>query len=338
MLDIQRLRVFRSVMASGSVVAAADNLGMTSSAVSQHLSALRDETGLVLFERVGRGLVPTAAARVIEQQSGDIMAQLAALDNVVADLKAGRTGRVTIGHFSSAGVHLMPQLARRLVDEMPDLVIDFVVTETGTHGMKVDLDVTLDPADGTPLDRPGYRRVELARDPFVAVTRAAHPFAKLKEVPLIAFADETLISNDQQRSIGHRIVVSACVAAGFTPRFAIQAEDFYTAIAFVEEGLGVAIMPRMAAQMASLISSSNIQMRPIKGPEPSRTLIALMRVTGPPNRAADRALQVLVEMTRAEEAASSQAEQAELTRTAYAETARATNADANTNAYASGVD
>ena len=301
-------------MASGSVVAAADNLGMTSSAVSQHLSALRDETGLVLFERVGRGLVPTAAARVIEQQSGDIMAQRAALDNVVADLKAGRTGRVTIGHFSSAGVHLMPQLARRLVDEMPDLVIDFVVTETGTHGMKVDLDVTLDPADGTPLDRPGYRRVELARDPFVAVTRAAHPFAKLEEVPLIAFADET--------------------------------EDFYTAIAFVEEGLGVAIMPRMAAQMASLISSSNIQMRPIKGPEPSRTLIALMRVTGPPNRAADRALQVLVEMTRAEEAASSHAEQAELTRTAYAETARAanaetaraTNADANTNAYASGVD
>lgn len=38
MIDPNRLRVFRSVLASGSVGAAADNLGMSSSAVSQHLS------------------------------------------------------------------------------------------------------------------------------------------------------------------------------------------------------------------------------------------------------------------------------------------------------------
>ena len=46
MLDPHRLSVFRSVVASGSVQAAADNLGLTSSAVSQHLAALQRETGL----------------------------------------------------------------------------------------------------------------------------------------------------------------------------------------------------------------------------------------------------------------------------------------------------
>ena len=55
MIDVQRLRVFRAVVASGSVQAAADHLGYTPSAVSQHLTALQRETGLVLFEKAGLG-------------------------------------------------------------------------------------------------------------------------------------------------------------------------------------------------------------------------------------------------------------------------------------------
>src|SRR5262245_52736852 len=51
MLDVHRLRVFRSVVASGSIQAAAVNLGYTASAVSQHVSALQRETGLTLVSR-----------------------------------------------------------------------------------------------------------------------------------------------------------------------------------------------------------------------------------------------------------------------------------------------
>jgi hypothetical protein len=63
MIDVQRLRVFRAVVASGSVQAAADHLGYTPSAVSQQISALQRETGLVLFEKAGRGIAPTATAK-----------------------------------------------------------------------------------------------------------------------------------------------------------------------------------------------------------------------------------------------------------------------------------
>ena len=40
-IDVHRLRVFRAVVASGSVLAAATNLGYTPSAISQLLSALQ---------------------------------------------------------------------------------------------------------------------------------------------------------------------------------------------------------------------------------------------------------------------------------------------------------
>ena len=55
MLDVHRLRVFRSVVASGSIQAAANNLGYTPSAVSQHVTALQRETGLALILAVGSG-------------------------------------------------------------------------------------------------------------------------------------------------------------------------------------------------------------------------------------------------------------------------------------------
>src|SRR5215217_2951170 len=97
MIDVQRLRVFRAVVASGSVQAAADHLGYTPSAVSQHLTALQRETGLVLFEKDGRGIAATPAAKVLAAESDEVMGSLTRLGGFVDDLRSGRSGSLTIG-------------------------------------------------------------------------------------------------------------------------------------------------------------------------------------------------------------------------------------------------
>ena len=112
MLDPHRLRVFRSVIASGSVQAAADNLGLTSSAVSQHLAALQKETGLRLFQRVGRGIAPTEAALVLDAQSDEVMSQWGRLDQVPA-------GEVWVhcagGYRASVAASMLDAAGRSLV-------------------------------------------------------------------------------------------------------------------------------------------------------------------------------------------------------------------------------
>lgn len=55
MLDVRRLKVLRAVVTSGSVTAAAANLGYTPSAISQQVAALEKQAGVALLERVGRG-------------------------------------------------------------------------------------------------------------------------------------------------------------------------------------------------------------------------------------------------------------------------------------------
>src|SRR5215471_17629765 len=131
MIDVQRLRVFRAVVASGSVQAAADHLGFTPSAVSQQISALQRETGLVLFEKAERGIAPTATAKVLAAESEDLMESLNRLSGVVDHLRDSRSGNLTIGAFSSAAQFWIPQVAKELRREFPDLVLDLSLNELG---------------------------------------------------------------------------------------------------------------------------------------------------------------------------------------------------------------
>ncbi len=290
MLDPHRLTVFRAVVASGSVQAAADNLGMTSSAVSQHLAALQRETGLVLFERAGRGIVPTEAALVLDAQSDEAMSQWSRLDQVVGDLRDGRSGRLTIGYFASAGSAWMPTLVRRLSAEYPDLVLELVLNEVEQRGPRPDIDLVIDPPDTPPPD--GHRRVDLTEDAFVAVVHRDHPLAGQEEIALTDLRGETWVSNDHPRAVGHRILVAACAAVGLRPRFSVQAQDHYTAIGFVAAGVGVSVMPGLAARG---LPASVVRLA-IAPPAPVRHLAAVVRQLGASTAPAERAVQVLQDL------------------------------------------
>ena len=277
-------------MASGSVQAAADNLGMTASAVSQHLSTLGRETDLVLFERAGRGIRPTAAAHALYASTTAYMDEVSRVDDLVTDLREGRTGRLSIGYFSSAGAAWMPVLAKTLAAEMPDLTINLVLSESGQAGPTTDLDLVIDVPDAPTAG--GVRRVFLRDDPFVAVLPVSHPLAGREAVALTDLRGDSWVSNDLHRNIGHRIVVAACAAAGFTPRFPVQAQDHYTAIAFVAAGLGISVVPALGARALP----PDVVAVPIVAPTPIRRISALVRVAAAPNRALERALELLTDL------------------------------------------
>ncbi len=290
MLDPHRVRVFRSVVASGSVQAAADNLGLTSSAVSQHLSALQRETGLTLFQRVGRGIAPTEAALVLDAQTDEVMSQWGRLDQVVADLRDGRSGRLSIGYFASAGAAWMPSLVKRLTAEFPDLVLELVLNEVEQRMQPLDIDLVINPPD-TALPG-GYTRTELTEDQFVAIVPRGHALAEAGTIALADLRGETWVSNDYPRAYGHRLVVAACNAAGFRPRFTVQAQDHYTAIGFVGAGIGVSVLPGLAARSLP----ATVVRLALEAPTPVRHLAAVVRDLGAPNPPAERAVALLKEL------------------------------------------
>src|SRR5699024_9216087 len=130
-LDPTRRRALRSAVETGSSRASAEALGYTPSAVSQHLSILRRETGLELLERSGRGVRVTETARAVAQEAGKVLDALDALDHRVADLRAGRTGTLHFGYATSVAATWVPELAREVRQRFPDLGLGLALRDCG---------------------------------------------------------------------------------------------------------------------------------------------------------------------------------------------------------------
>ena len=85
MLNLERLRVLQAVARHGSVTAAAAELHVTTSAVSQQLARLERESGTTLVERSGRGIRLTDSALLL---AGHASAILAMAEEAQADVDA----------------------------------------------------------------------------------------------------------------------------------------------------------------------------------------------------------------------------------------------------------
>src|SRR5258708_35755728 len=83
-MDLRRLRTFVTVAEQGSVSKAALRLHITQTALSRQIRALQQDLGLLLFDRVGRGLVLTP--------EGEQLSQASSLNERAQLLRRGDTG------------------------------------------------------------------------------------------------------------------------------------------------------------------------------------------------------------------------------------------------------
>jgi DNA-binding transcriptional LysR family regulator len=124
-IDPGRLRFLLAVARYGGVLAAADELGVTASAVSQQVSKLERETGHELLRRVPSGSVLTPAGLALAEAAEDVERALAVAGSRLQEQAAEVTGSVRIGGFQSF-------LASVLAPALPDWRERYPALEFGT--------------------------------------------------------------------------------------------------------------------------------------------------------------------------------------------------------------
>ncbi|MEV4946978.1 LysR family transcriptional regulator [Streptomyces sp. NPDC053755] len=268
------MQVLRAVVTSGSVTAAAAHLGYTPSAVSQQVAVLERETGIALLERVGRGVRPTAAGRLLAERTALISESLAEAETALADLRAGRTGRLSVRYFSSIGPTLVAPALARLRRDHQDVRVDLRLIDPADPLAEVergeaDLAIVVRPQRG---GREGIHPVHLLDDPYLAALPADHPLASRRVLDLADLAGEPWIGSEPPGPCLD-IMLDACAAAGFTPAFVASSEDYATALGFVAAGLGVGLVPRLGAAGRR----NGVALRRVRRPEPVRTVHAAVR-------------------------------------------------------------
>jgi DNA-binding transcriptional LysR family regulator len=274
MLDVRRMQVLRAVVASGSVTAAAAHLGYSPSAVSQQVAVLEKEAGIALLERVGRGVRPTAAGRLLTAHAAVISQNVAEAETALADLRAGRTGRLAVRYFASIGPTLVAPAVARLRHEHPGVQIELRLTDpedplSDVRRGGADVAIVIGRGDRSPQS---IRLVHLLDDAYHAVLPTGHPLAARRVIDLADLAGEPWIGSEPPGPCLHPILV-ACAAAGFSPDFVASSEDYATAQEFVAAGLGIGLIPRLGLAARR----PGIAVRRLRHPEPVRTICAAVR-------------------------------------------------------------
>lgn len=278
--------MLRAVIAEGSFHGAATALGYTPSAISQQISALQRSTGLTLTERDGRGVVPTAAARQLADGAGRVFEALTRLDLLVADLRAGRVGTLTVGYFASVGSTWIPPVIAMVTREYPRLRLDLRLMERGDTDLP-DVEIYVEDPSSSALS--GYRACHLIEDPYHVVVRRDSDLADNDHIPLKRLAEEEWIDNDVAHGPCRQLLLNACAAVGFTPTFRVETQDYSSAIQFVAEGLGITVLPQLG--VATLPPSTKAI--PVTDPIPVRRIGLRVRGTIADNPAAKRLAELL---------------------------------------------
>lgn len=295
MFDPVKLRVLRSVVETGSIRASAEALGYTPSAVSQQLSALRRETGLDLVARTGRGITVTAAGRTLATQAGAALDALSDLERTARDLREGRTGTITFAYASSVAATWVPAIARDVREQFPELSLSLVLRHCSLGDRDDQRGDVVIGDDIAAAFGPEWVVRDILEEGYVALVGTDHPLAARGSVALKELADEAWVTDDEQGTPWFERIASACRAAGYSPRIAVNPPDFAAVLGFVAAGDFVSVQPSLIAQDLR----PGVVALPLEPPAPRRRLQVRVRE----QVAANPAVQFMVERVRATAAA-----------------------------------
>ncbi|MEV8564756.1 LysR family transcriptional regulator [Streptomyces sp. NPDC051322] len=273
--DIKKLRILRTLSERGTVTATAEALLMTPSAVSQQLTNLSKQLGVPLLVAHGRRVRLTDAAHLVLRHAEAVFAQLERADAELAGYLQGEAGEVRVGAFSTAVPALVVPAVAALRVTSPGVDVRVREAEAAEayellSGGDVDLALSLAAHAPTAGD-PRFTRVSLLADPLDVALPAGHRLAAAEGLRLADLSAEAWIFGGS--GPWSEITTVACEAAGFVPEQAHSAAGWTAILAMVEAGMGVALVPRMAAAERR----AGVVTRVLSADQPRRQVIAAVR-------------------------------------------------------------
>ncbi len=243
-LKFEFLVTLDAILRQGSFAAAAEEVGLTASAVSLQVKRLEEYLGRPLFDRSGRTAKPTPLARELCE---NVRSALAAVETARSRQTVSVSGRAVLGTIRSIQSTMVPIVLRQIAERHPALnvrVIQGDSTELLNQLKAGELDgaVVIRPASG------GSSRLEwrdLERQPFVFVAppdAQGAPADLLKQYDWLQF-DTSLTSGRVAASYLHRLSPTT------RPRF--ELESIEAVLAMVSSGLGVSVVPQLTRRLTN---------------------------------------------------------------------------------------
>ncbi|CUW46260.1 LysR family transcriptional regulator [Novacetimonas hansenii] len=254
-MDLRHLRYFVAVAENGSFTRAAEQLGIEQPPLSQQIKQFENELGVLLFQRLTRGVRLTDVGVVLMDQAKAILGMQQQFLSIATGLARGERGHLRVGLAGAVSLlPLIPQTVRHFREEWPDVTISLEESNTpalrkALHDRAIDIAIVRPPV---PDGGEGLVVSPLLAEPTVVALPKGHELASRPRLELEMLADEPLIIFPRELGPGfHDAILSACQNAGFTPRMGQQAPQIASTVPLVAAGLGISVVPQSLHQIHS---------------------------------------------------------------------------------------
>lgn len=274
-ITIKQIESFLAVADLGNFSRAAERLNTAQPALSQSIKDLEAELAVRLFDRTTRRVELTDAGREFRHSAAKVLEELEHAVEGVHELAERRRGRLRIAAPPLLAAVVLPQAIADFQKRYPGIAVQ--LADVGTEQIvesvrsgKADCGLgTFSPAEE------GIERLPLVRDSLMLFCDQRSPFNGAVSVPWRELEDQPMIT--LTRDSGIRLLVEV----GFeTAELALkpvyEVTQITTAIALVEAGLGVAVLPTYALAAARY---RKVVGKPLIEPNISREVV-MIHATG----------------------------------------------------------
>ena len=240
-MTLARYEIFRTVVESGGFLKAANELGLTQSAVSHAIASLESEFELTLLIRGRSGIKLTHDGEKILFHVHQILNAHEQMLQEIAEIKGIKTGLIRIGTFPSVSINWLPQIIKEFKQRFPYVEIKLFegdyddITAWILNGV-VDFGFLSLPTENA------FDVMPLKKDRILCILSDQHPlsnqdvitFEQLKKEQLIM--PKTNIDKDVRRMLKEKNI---------KPNIMYEMEEDQAIIAMVQNNLGISILPEL---------------------------------------------------------------------------------------------
>jgi DNA-binding transcriptional LysR family regulator len=141
--DWSLMRSFLAVIERGSLLAAARYLGVSQPTLGRHVAELERQLGTVLFERTGRGLVATSAARSIADQARAMADNAEAIGRTLTGQSQQLSGSVRITASQTVATYLLPPLLAAFREHEAGIAVDVIASNAVSNLLRREADIAV---------------------------------------------------------------------------------------------------------------------------------------------------------------------------------------------------
>lgn len=293
-MDIKQLRTLIHVAELGSLSKASLRLGVAQPALSRQIRMLEAELGSPLFERHGRGMVPTLTGREVLGRASQILKDMEALREAATPAQSDLVGTVAIGTTPTVGEIVTVPLVTRLKRAHPRVSVRLSSAFSGylidwVKRGELDFAIVYDPAPS-----PVLNVMPLMIEDLLLVGAGSDALSLDRPFQFQNLEAEPLVLPSPQHGL-RKIVEAYALKAGIRLHASVEADSFNAMISLVQSGFGKTLLP--LAPIYQTVREGRLCAAPLIDPTPVRRLGLAFPVDRATTQAARLAAGTLIEIT-----------------------------------------